>query len=54
MKNNKNFSCVEMKRKSAEKIYREIKNLSIDEELKFWHNGQNSYKKNKTISLETT
>lgn len=38
----KSFDCVEMKRKSAEKIYKEIQTLSIEEELKYWQSNKKS------------
>jgi tRNA G10 N-methylase Trm11 len=36
---NKKFDCVEMKKKSQEIIYNEIKNMSKSEELDFWQKG---------------
>lgn len=33
----KPFDCVEMKRYAAEKIYEHIKNMTIEEELRFWN-----------------
>ena len=44
---NKKFDCVAMKHKSAEKIYEKIKELSIEEELKFWQEQSNILHKNK-------
>ncbi len=35
----KPFDCVEMKRQAAEKIYAQIKAMSIEEELRFWNKG---------------
>ncbi len=35
----KPFDCVEMKRQAAEKIYDHIKNMTIEEELRFWNKG---------------
>ncbi len=42
---NKKFDCVEMKRKSQEMIYNEIKNMSVAEELDFWNKGTAKLKK---------
>jgi hypothetical protein len=36
MKKTKIFDCVEMKREAQEKIYEEIKNMSMDDEIKYW------------------
>ncbi len=33
---NKTFDCVEIKRKSQEIIYNEIKNMSRKEEINYW------------------
>lgn len=33
---NKQFDCVEMKRKGAERLQKKLTGLSIEEELKFW------------------
>ena len=35
---NKEFDCVEMKHKAADKIRAKIANFSIKEELAFWEN----------------
>lgn len=32
----KTFDCVEMKRKAQEKIYEEIKDMTREEELRYW------------------
>ncbi|MGK7959717.1 hypothetical protein [Crocosphaera sp.] len=32
----KQFDCIEMKRLSSQKIYEEIKNMDIEEELRYW------------------
>ena len=36
---NKKFDCVEMKRKSQEEIYKDIKKMTPAEELDFWKKG---------------
>ncbi len=36
---NKNFDCVEMKRKGADTVQSIIAKLSKDEELQFWQKG---------------
>jgi len=33
----KEFDCVEMKRKAQEEIYEEIKDLSLEEEIKYFN-----------------
>ena len=33
----KTFDCVEMKRKAQEKIYEQIKDLSLDEEIEYFN-----------------
>ncbi len=32
----KQFDCVEMKRLGSEKVYEDLKNLKIKEELEYW------------------
>ncbi|HPJ39797.1 MAG TPA: hypothetical protein PK253_16215 [Spirochaetota bacterium] len=36
---NKKFDCVEMKRKSQEYIYNQIKDMNHAEELEYWRKG---------------
>lgn len=36
----KTFDCVEMKRKAAEKIYEKIKDMSVEDELRFWNGAE--------------
>ena len=51
----KDFDCVEMKRKAQEEIYEEIKDLSLEEEIKyfneagerFWHEIEALHEKKK-------
>jgi len=38
----KDFDCVEMKRKGAEKIYEEIKDMTRAEELAYWEQKENN------------
>jgi len=52
MKTKKTFDCVEMKRESAEKIYKQIKNLASDDELKFWHDSKNILYKVKNTKIK--
>jgi len=33
----KAFDCVEMKRRGAEKVQEQVKGMSAQEELEFWH-----------------
>ncbi len=41
----KTFDCVEMKRKAQEIIYEEIKNMTIEEELKYWQEQEKRFYK---------
>lgn len=36
MKTKKTFDCVEMKRHGAERIYNQIANMTLKEQLAFW------------------
>ena len=36
MKTKKTFDCVEMKRRGAERIYNQIANMTLKEQLTFW------------------
>ena len=53
MKKIKTFDCVEMKRSAQEKIYNEIKNMSLEDELKYWQNihkaHESEYKKSRNV-----
>jgi len=42
---NKDFDCVEMKHKAAEKIQKKIVGLSTEDELKFWKEQTESLRK---------
>ena len=35
----KNFDCVEMKRRGSAALYEKIKEMTIEEQLDFWHKG---------------
>jgi len=39
----KKFDCVEMKRKAQERIYREVHNLSREEELEYFHQAAEQF-----------
>ena len=58
MKKNKEFDCVEMKRRIQEKIYEETKGMSHEEFLEYTHNriAQSRFKsfleKPATITIE--
>lgn len=41
----KQFDCVEMKRLSSEKIYEDIKNMKIKEELAYWQQATKELEK---------
>ena len=43
----KDFNCVEMKRIGAEAVYEKIKNMSVKEQLDFWHKGSISLRQKK-------
>ena len=36
MKTKKTFDCVEMKRRGAERIYNQVANMTLKEQLTFW------------------
>ncbi len=42
---NKKFDCVEMKHKAAQKIRKETKDFSLEEELSFWNKQTNLLRK---------
>jgi hypothetical protein len=44
MKNNKSFDCLDMKLRAQEQIYKEIKGMSITEELKYWKKRERSFR----------
>jgi len=44
---NKSFDCVEMKRKGAEAVYRNVASLSKEEQLEYWRQGSTSLKAQK-------
>ncbi|MBN2411633.1 hypothetical protein JXQ31_08070 [candidate division KSB1 bacterium] len=46
------FNCVDMKHKSAEKIYKIISEYNIEEELKFWQERSDKLKDKKRKTLE--
>lgn len=45
---NKEFDCVEMKRKASSRIRRKLKGLSIDKKINFWNSRHVSMKKRVT------
>jgi hypothetical protein len=42
---NKEFNCVEMKRKGAEKLHKKLAGFTLQEELKFWQERTGELKK---------
>lgn len=40
----KDFDCVEMKHKIQEKIYEEIKDMSIEEEIEYFRKGAEEFR----------
>ncbi|MCX6645043.1 MAG: hypothetical protein NTY09_01590 [bacterium] len=39
----KDFDCVEMKRKAQEKIYEDIKDLTLEEEIEYFRKGAEQF-----------
>lgn len=42
---NKEFDCVEMKRRGAEKLQKKLAGLTVEDELKFWKKRTNELRK---------
>lgn len=49
---NKKFDCVEMKRKSQEEIYKDIKKMTPAEELDFWKIGTLKLKEKQSLIIK--
>ena len=45
---NKEFDCIEMKRKGARILQKKIAGLSLEEELKFWQKSNKALKEEQT------
>ncbi len=45
----KRFDCVDMKHRGAELVFRDIANLSHDEELKYWRDGTEELRKRQAM-----
>ncbi len=45
MMKKKKFDCVAMKRRGAEIVYEQIKDMTIDEELEYWRKGTDELRK---------
>ena len=41
----KTFDCVEMKRKAARRIYEELKDKTVEEQIEYWRKGTEEMKK---------
>jgi hypothetical protein len=41
----KTFDCVEMKRKAQEKIYEDIKDLTLEEEIEYFRKGAEQFQR---------
>jgi len=41
----KMFDCVEMKRKAARRIYEELKDKTVEEQIEYWRKGTEEMKK---------
>jgi len=39
------FDCLEMKRKGAERIYSELKDKTVEEQIEYWRKGTEELKK---------
>jgi len=50
----KKFDCVDMKRKSQNLIYNEIKKMTQEEELAFWQKGTNNLRQLQNTSRVVT
>lgn len=48
------FNCVEMKRRGAEAIEKKIKNMTIEQEYKFWKEQTQNLKKIKKLRQQKT
>lgn len=42
---NKQFDCVEMKRKGAELVYQQIATLSKEQQIEYWRRGSSELRK---------
>ena len=54
MRNNKVFDCVRMKNEAAEKVYRTINGMTLEEQLAFWQNGTKELLKMKKNTKKAT
>ncbi|MDJ0602028.1 MAG: hypothetical protein QNJ37_24705 [Crocosphaera sp.] len=50
----KQFDCVEMKCLGSKKIYEEIKNMNIEEELIYWQEASKELVEIQAVVLKTT
>jgi len=41
----KTFDCVEMKHKAGERIYQQLKGKSVEEQIEFWREIEEKYRK---------
>ncbi len=48
----KSFDCVEMKRRGAELVRRQLEGKSFDEQLEYWRKGTDELKKLQTQARE--
>ncbi len=54
MKTKKTFDCVEMKRRGAERIYNQIANMTLKEQLAFWRERTELLRKDQqTIKMKS-
>ena len=49
----KTFDCVEMKRKAARRIYEELKDKSVEEQIEYWRKGTEEMKKRREVRAQT-
>ena len=53
MKTKKTFDCVEMKRRGAERIYNQVANMTLKEQLIFWRERTDLLRKHQqTIKMK--
>ena len=50
----KTFDCIEMKRRAAEHIYNEIKDLNTEEEFIYWEKKHKDFLKKQECILKKT
>jgi hypothetical protein len=49
----KTFDSVEMKRRAAEQIYEILKEMTVEEQVAFWHKKEREWQKEQQLSLNS-